>query len=95
MKIRIIINTWVPEPNQEKDSILTQKGHRERAEVWRGDLDIEKEGIYLTQLSIIADGEIHPICDIPFSMTAGHYQWVPPFIERDSEDDGYQLDSAS
>jgi hypothetical protein len=82
MNVRIIVKSWVAVPGT---NLLEYKGHEERAEIWRGEINIEKESTYITKVSIIADGEEHPICDIPFSLTEGFWQWVPPMVETEEE----------
>jgi hypothetical protein len=70
MKVKIVINTV--EVNDGKVS------EEDRSEVWSGELDILRENVYLTKLSIIAEGEPQPICDIPFSLATGYWAWIPP-----------------
>jgi hypothetical protein len=70
MKIRIVINTMTKESDSER-----------RSEVWSGEIDIIPEDEYLTKISLIADGINNPICDIPFSVMTGHYQWIPPYTD--------------
>lgn len=53
--------------------------------IWEGDIEILRENVYVTKISIIADGEDmpQPICDIPFSMNKGYYLWVPAINHDD------------
>jgi hypothetical protein len=48
-----------------------------RSQIWEGELDLLDDNVYITKVSIIAEGHEHPICDIPFSMDTGHWLWVP------------------
>ena len=48
------------------------------SELWAGEIALEQKEIYVAKISVIAQGEPHPICDIPFSLGEGHYLWVPP-----------------
>ena len=82
MQIRIIINAL--EVNNDNPDQLW----RMTSEVFRGDIDILKEtGRYITKISIIAEGEPQPICDIPFSLAEGHYMWIPPDMESENDDE--------
>jgi hypothetical protein len=73
MKVKIVINTFV----QTNDDILEPEGYEERAEIFDGELNILPDKTYLTKISIIAEGEAHPICDIPFSLNNGWWEWHP------------------
>lgn len=76
MKVKIVINTMEIDPGG--------KGARYRSsEVWSGELNILPKGEYLTKISIIADGIEHPICDVPFSLSMGYWQWIPPLVDSD------------
>lgn len=91
MKVRIIVNSWVDDRTKEEQSQpFFVKGHPENSEVWRGDMEILGENVYLLRLSVLADGEPQPICDVPFSLGSGYYMWVPPEggLEYDSEEFG-------
>jgi hypothetical protein len=50
----------------------------ETAEVWRGNIDILSDEIYVAKVSFIMEGVAHPICDIAFSQELGYWQWIPP-----------------
>jgi hypothetical protein len=67
MKVRIMIDTQV---NGEEGM--------HRSKIWEGDLEILNKQEYLTMVSVIAEGEPQPICQIPFALGIGHYIWVPP-----------------
>lgn len=89
MKCRIIINTWVDDRTAEEEAIpFYVKGHNATSEVWRGDLEIMSEREYLLKISVLADGEPQPICDIPFAIGIGHWLWIPPDVELEDEDNG-------
>lgn len=61
MKVRFILNTL-------EDNVRTAQ------EIWKGELEIPS-GVLLMKVSVIAEGEPHPICDIPFSLTEGYWSW--------------------
>lgn len=81
MKIKIIINSIESAPEQ-------QGYWQHSTEVWSGEMDILEEGTYLTKISLIAEGQPQPICDIPFSLNSGYYMWVPPETAYEDEDPG-------
>jgi hypothetical protein len=74
MKCRVIIETF--DLGNPEDGI-TEKGGQTRSEIWRGDINIENSREYLTRIQVIADGEEHPICDVPFGIGMGHWHYVP------------------
>lgn len=80
MKVRIIINTW-----RKTDD---NSGYQTQSEVWRGDLDITDKDEYLTRIVMIAEGQEHPICDVPFAIGSGHWMWIPPdnLVEREEDE---------
>lgn len=89
MKVRIIVNSWVDDrTEEEQEKPFYVKGHPENSEVWRGDMEILRENTYLLRLSVLADGEPQPICDVPFSLGSGYYMWIPPEtgMEYDAEE---------
>lgn len=75
MKIRIVIEDHEGDPTRQAKS-----------EVWSGEIDILKDNVYVTKISILADGEPMPICDIPFSLNKGWYMWVPGNVPSDEDD---------
>jgi hypothetical protein len=94
MRLKIIINTFVDTRTKEeiKDPFYV-KGHNEMVQVWSGDLDIKEDNVYLTKVSMIAEGIAHPICDIPFAIGLGHYLWIPPDIAEEEQEDGDEISS--
>lgn len=74
MKVKIVINTMTIDNEAE---VSTKRW----SEVWSGEMDILEEGEYLTKISLIAEGQAHPICDVPFSIMEGYWQWVPPLTD--------------
>lgn len=74
MKVKIVINTMTIDNEAETST-------KRWAEVWSGEMDILAKDEYLTKISIIAEGIAHPICDIPFSVMEGYWQWVPPLVD--------------
>ena len=70
MKVRIIITTRKQEEIGEH-----------RAEVFNGDLEIRDNTEYLTMISVMAEGQPQPICQVPFAIGIGHYLWIPPDSE--------------
>jgi hypothetical protein len=89
MKIKIVISS-VDNPEQ-----LTEEAEN-RSEVWSGELEILHHPIYITRIAVIAEGEEHPICDVPFSLGLGYYRWIPPsepsifgsLIEKEDTENG-------
>jgi hypothetical protein len=75
MKIHIIIDTRVEGENGEH-----------RSEVWAGDLEILNEKEHLVKISVMAEGELQPIVEIPFAKGIGHYQWIAPDPVIESEE---------
>lgn len=72
MKVKLVIQTQVA----SEDGIT---GYRRSSEIWSGDIDLNLDkGEYLAKLSVIAEGQPQPICDIPFSLGIGYYMWIPP-----------------
>ena len=88
MKIKIVIQTHEVEPS---DDPFKTRYRRRQSEVWSGELEILKDNEYLAKISVIAEGEPQPICDIPFAIGIGHYLWIPPHIDTEPEDDAYNL----
>ena len=74
MKISIIIST-------------IQEGQTEsnRSKVWEGELEILRDQEYLTMISVMAEGEMQPICQIPFALGIGHYVWIAPDNTENTE----------
>ena len=81
MKIKIIINTVEMLPDNENDLI------RRTSEVWSGEMDILPKNEYLTKISIIAEGINEPICEVPFSIGEGYYQWIPPLMNNEKQEE--------
>jgi hypothetical protein len=75
MQVRIIIDTWT---SLEDAKPFDQRGYQSRSEVWHGDINIENDKEYLTRITMIADGQEHPICDVPFAIGSGYWRWFPP-----------------
>lgn len=67
MKVQIIIETRKAE----------QDGNN-RSKVWEGELEIKDKDEYLMMISLLGEGRMHPICQVPFSTGIGHYLWIPP-----------------
>ena len=67
MKIKMVINTRRAEETTDN-----------RAEIWSGELEIKDQTEYLMMISVMAEGQPQPICQIPFAVGIGHYLWVPP-----------------
>ena len=75
MLVRLMINTWKSTGDDSKP--FDQNGFQSRAEIWRGEINIEDKKEYLTRIVMIADGQEHPICDIPFAIGSGYWAWIP------------------
>lgn len=78
MKVKIIINTRK----------AVERGEH-RSPIWEGELEILDKEEYLTMISIMADGELQPICQIPFAIGVGHYLWIPPDPSWDYDESDY------
>jgi hypothetical protein len=78
MKVRIVINTRRAE--QDGDN---------RSTIWEGELEIKDKDEYLTMISVIGEGQPQPICQVPFAIGIGHYLWIPP--DKEYESDGEML----
>jgi len=77
MKIKFLMNALEGDPSNPP-MMLT------RAQIWEGEMEIPN-GVIVCKVSVIAEGEAHPICDIPFSLNLGHWQWHPPEIPMPEE----------
>lgn len=82
VKIRIIINTT--KVSVKEDGKIVHSEMRS-AEVWQGDLEILEDNEYLTKISILGEGQAHPICDIPFALGTGWWMWVPQEWQTEEE----------
>lgn len=67
MKISMIITTRKPEESGEH-----------RSKVWEGEIEILDEHEYLMMVSVMAEGQPQPICQVPFAVGIGHYVWMAP-----------------
>lgn len=67
MKISMIITTAKAEENGTH-----------RSKIWEGELEILDETEYLMMVSVMAEGQPQPICQVPFAIGIGHYLWIPP-----------------
>jgi hypothetical protein len=90
MKAKIVIYD-ITLTGKQPENPFQFTGHRTARVVWEGDLDISEEGQYITKLSIYAEGQPQPICDVPFSLGTGHYQGIPAEFGEDPGDE-YQED---
>jgi hypothetical protein len=75
MKIKILIDTQADGQTEMN-----------RSQVWEGELDILNENEYLMLISMMIEGEAHPIVQVPFSKGIGHYIWIPPDIQESEEE---------
>jgi hypothetical protein len=67
MKCQIVIETRQAE----------QEGNN-RSKIWEGELEIKDKDEYLMLISVLAEGQPQPICQVPFAIGIGHYLWIPP-----------------
>jgi hypothetical protein len=87
MRVKIVINTWTDtRTEEERAQPYYYKGYRSVSQVWAGEMDILSDKEYLTKVSVIAEGQAHPICDIPFAIGIGHWLWCPPESIGEDED---------
>lgn len=91
MKIRIVIQDYeMPDTGSvgvDAAGMMVYAARQRHIQVWSGEIDIERDNIYVTKISIIADGEPQPICDVPFSLNRGYYMWVPPHVELEEDEE--------
>lgn len=80
MKVKMVIQTAAGDGSGIRQS-----------EVWNGELEFDETKEYLMKVSIIGEGIPQPICDIPFALGVGHYQWVPPMPEEPLYGGGWSL----
>lgn len=80
MKIKIMIQDYEVLKGQSQAEASVRQTH---TCIWEGEVELLKDNVYVTKISILAEGEPQPICDIPFSPTVGWYMWVPPTEYRE------------
>jgi len=83
MIIRIMIQDFEVLAGQTPEEASGKQGH---VCVWSGDVEFLNDHVYVTKISILAEGQPQPICDVPFSLNKGYYMWVPPAAESHGED---------
>lgn len=83
MKVRIVVEDYEVDPRD--DTPMEAAVRQRKTVVWSGDMEILQDRIYVTKISLIAEGEPRPICDIPFSLNRGYYLWIPAMVD-DEED---------
>ena len=76
MKVKMVIETRQAE----------QEGNN-RSQIWEGELDIKDKDEYLMMVSVIAEGQPQPICQVPFAIGIGHYLWIPPDNQYENYDE--------
>ena len=85
MKLKFILNTSEPIlTTGESEALFDQKYVRTAQEIWKGELELP-DGVLVMKVSVIAEGQPHPICDIPFSLTEGHWRWIPPAVDYEED----------
>lgn len=77
MHLKFILNT-LERPSKEGGMVRTSQ------EIWSGEMQLP-DGVLVMKVSVIAEGEPHPICDVPFSLTEGYWEWHPPEAEYGEE----------
>ena len=55
---------------------------RHRAQLWEGEIELKDKTEYLAMVTLLAEGQEHPICQIPFAMGIGHWHWIPDAPEE-------------
>ena len=63
------------------DTIVDGEDGLHRSKIWEGELEILDKHEYLVLVSVMAEGELHPICQIPFAKDIGHFVWIPPGMD--------------
>lgn len=86
MRVRIVIDTF--KPSEGIGSPFKFEGRRQSTLVWQGEIDILDNTEYITKISLIGEGQPQPLCEVPFALGMGHYQWMPPLL--DEEDYSWQ-----
>jgi hypothetical protein len=76
LRVKIVINTMQMEEHDLNEL------NESRSEIWSGEMDILSDRVYLTKISLIAEGHNEPICEVPFSPTTGYYKWISPTTDR-------------
>jgi hypothetical protein len=76
MKVKIVVAALEDKEPGGLDQ-FQQRTEETRSVIWEGELDILRDNIYITKISVIGEGEEHPIVDIPFSLDQGWWQWMP------------------
>jgi len=74
MNVKMVIRTFKEGEDGVHDS-----------EIWNGELEIKDHKEHLMLVSVIAEGQPHPICQVPFAIGIGHWVWIPDDMEKDSE----------
>ena len=86
MKVKIVI-----------DTAHAEDGGKHRSQIWEGELEIKDKNEYLMMISVMAEGQPQPICQVPFAIGIGHYLWIPPDHEyqniSDRDSDNTDLNS--
>lgn len=80
VKVKIIINTRKAEEDRDNRSCI-----------WEGELEILDKDEHLMLISVMAEGQPQPICQVPFAIGIGHYLWIPP----DRSYENYDEDSTN
>jgi hypothetical protein len=79
MKVKIVINTRKEGQGSDNRSLL-----------WEGELEIKDKTEYLTMISVLAEGQPQPICQIPFAIGIGHYLWIAGDDNYDSIGESFE-----
>lgn len=78
VKLKFVLNTLEPTDPNSSGFVRTSQ------EIWKGEMDLP-DGVLVMKVSVIAEGQPHPICDVPFSLTEGYWKWIPPEGEYGEE----------
>lgn len=81
MKLKFVLNTL---EGFDKGEAFNQTYVRTAQEIWNGEIDLP-DGVLVMKVSVIAEGQPHPICDVPFSLTEGYWTWHSPEAEYGEE----------
>jgi hypothetical protein len=66
MKVKMVMNTVEGSANGQV---------RTTNQIWEGEIEIPA-GVFVTKISVLGEGEWHPICDVPFSLSEGYWAWI-------------------
>jgi len=82
-RLQFVLNRFAPDPSAPP---LTVRGRRITEVVATVDADLT-DADYVVRILLFSDGHTHPLADVPFTMGAGRWVWLP---SDDPDDSGPQ-----